>query len=63
MSKFGKAAAAAGVLAAAQMGEAVYFYRRTMKRNQAKTERTIKIAGTDWNQYMELIQAQSERYK
>lgn len=60
MSKFGKAAAAAGVLVAAQMGEAVYFYRRTMKRNQAKTERTIKMAGTDWNQYMELIQARKE---
>ena len=60
MSKFRKAATAAGVLAAAQMGEAVYFYRRTMKRNQAKTERTIKMAGTDWNQYMELIQARKE---
>lgn len=60
MSKLGKAAAAAGILAAAQMGEAVYFYRRTMKRNHAKVERTMKMSGTDWNQYMGLMQTRKE---
>lgn len=56
MGRLGKTAVVAGVLVAAQMGEAAYFYRRTMKRNKAKVERTIKMAGTDWSQYMELIQ-------
>lgn len=60
MSKLGKMTALAGILATAQIGEAVYFYQRTMKRNNAKVERTIKMAGTDWNQYMELIQARKE---
>ena len=44
----------AGLLAAACGGEIAYFYGRTMKRGRAKTERTIKMAGTDWNQYMPL---------
>lgn len=35
--------------------ECAYFYRRTMKRSKAKTERTMKMAGTDWNQYMPFI--------
>lgn len=46
----------AGLLAAACGGEIAYFYGRTMKRGRAKTERTIKMAGTDWNRYMPLIQ-------
>lgn len=50
------AAAGIGIAAAATGWEIAYFYRRTMKRGKAKTERTIKMAGTDWNQYMELIQ-------
>lgn len=45
-----------GVLAAAGVGETAYFYRRTMKRNNAKVERTMKMAGTDWNQYAPLLQ-------
>lgn len=51
-----KVAAGAGLLAAACGGEIAYFYGRTMKRGRAKTERTIKMAGTDWNQYMPLIE-------
>lgn len=39
-----------GVLAAAGVGETAYFYRRTMKRNNAKVERTMKMSGTDWTQ-------------
>lgn len=46
----------AGLLAAVCGGEIAYFYGRTMKRGRAKTERTIKMAGTDWNQYMPLIE-------
>lgn len=51
-----KAVLGAGVLAAACGGEIAYFYGRTMKRGRAKTERTMKMAGTDWNQYMPLIE-------
>ena len=46
-----KIATAAGVLAAAGIGETVYFYNRTMKRGNAKTERT-----TDWEKYFPLMQ-------
>lgn len=48
--------AAAGILAAAGVGETVYFYNRTMKRSNAKTERTTKMSGTDWEQYFPLIE-------
>lgn len=51
-----KAVVGAGILAAACGGEIAYFYGRTMKRGRAKTERTMKMAGTDWNQYMPLIE-------
>ena len=52
----GGAAALLGLLTISEMGSAAYFYRRTMKRSNAKKERTVKMAGTDWNQYMPLIQ-------
>lgn len=45
-----------GVLAAAGVGETAYFYRRTMKRGNAKVERTMKMSGTDWSQYAPLMQ-------
>lgn len=45
----------AGVLAAAGVAETAYFYGRTMKRQNASMERTIKMAGTDWSQYSELL--------
>lgn len=51
-----KAVLGAGLLAAACGGEIAYFYGRTMKRGRAKTERTIKMAGTDWSQYMPFIE-------
>ena len=51
MGKIKKAMACAGILAAAGIGEIAYFYRRTMKRGNAKVERTIKMSGTDWGQY------------
>lgn len=45
----------AGVLAAAGVAETAYFYGRTMKRQNVSMERTIKMAGTDWSQYSELL--------
>lgn len=47
---------AAGILAAAGVGETVYFYNRTMKRGNAKTERTTKMSGTDWEKYFPLME-------
>ena len=44
-----------GLLTLAEAGGSAYFYRRTMKRNNAKKERTIKMSGTDWEQYRPLI--------
>ena len=55
-----KAMLGAGLLAAVCGGEIAYFYGRTMKRGRAKTERTMKMAGTDWNQYMPLIEGRKE---
>lgn len=55
-----KIAAAAGILAAAGVGETVYFYNRTMKRGHAKTERTTKMSGTDWEQYFPLMEKRKE---
>lgn len=46
----------AGLLAAVCGGEIAYFYGRTMKRGRAKTERTIKMSGTDWSRYMPLME-------
>lgn len=45
-----------GFLAAAGVGETAYFYRRTMKRGNAKVERTIKMSGTDWSQYAPMME-------
>lgn len=54
---FKTAAVLTGLLAISEAGSSAYFYRRTMKRNKAKTERTMKMAGTDWNQYFPMIEA------
>ncbi|MCD8037687.1 MAG: alpha/beta hydrolase [Lachnospiraceae bacterium] len=51
-----KTIACLGVLAAAGAGETAYFYRRTMKRSNAKVERTIKMSGTDWSQYSDMLE-------
>lgn len=50
------AAVLMGILTTAQLGSSAYFYRRTMKRNNAKVERTIKMSGTDWSQYFPVIE-------
>lgn len=53
-------AACIGVLAAAGAAETAYFYRRTMKRQQVDMERTIKMAGTDWSQYSDILKERKE---
>ena len=54
--KFWKAAALlAGTLTAAEAGGTAYFYRRTMIRNNADMKRTMKMAGTDWSQYSDIL--------
>ena len=50
-----------GLLTVAEAGGSAYFYRRTMKRGHAKVERTMKMAGTDWSQYMPLMQERKAR--
>ena len=57
-----KLAAVFGLLAVASVGESAYFYQRTMKRNKAKVERTIKMAGTDWSQYNEMLQTRKKYF-
>lgn len=44
-----------GLAVCAQAGGAAYFYRRTMKRYNAKIERTMKMSGVDWEQYFPLM--------
>ncbi len=55
----GIAVGAAAVVTASAV-ECAYFYRRTMKRSKALTENTIKMAGTDWNQYKPFINKRKE---
>lgn len=47
--------AAAAAVIGAGAGITAYFYRRTMKRSRARTERTMKMSGTDWGQYLPLL--------
>lgn len=49
------AVGAVSAIALGQVAEAAYFYKRTMKRSNAKVERTMKMAGTDWSQYTDFI--------
>lgn len=61
MSKILKGAAAIlGLAAAAEAGGTAYFYRRTMKRYNAKTERTMKMSGVDWEQYIPMMKGRRE---
>lgn len=57
---FSRAVLVLGAAALAELGISAYFYRRTMTRNNARTERTIKMAGTDWSQHMPFIQERKE---
>lgn len=51
----GTTLACAGTLSVASVAGITYFYRRTMIRQNVKMERTIKMAGTDWSQYKDLL--------
>ena len=53
-------AALTGIAAAAEAAGTAYFYRRTMKRSKAKTERTMKMSGTDWTQYFPVMEAKKD---
>ena len=50
-----------GGLAAIEAAVITYFYRRTMIRQNAKVERTMKMAGTDWSQYSDFL-AERKKY-
>ncbi|MCD8365725.1 MAG: alpha/beta hydrolase [Clostridiales bacterium] len=50
----------AGIAVSVGAGTTAYFYNRTMKRNNANVERTMKMAGTDWSQHMPFIEARKE---
>lgn len=54
------AAVCMGLLAAAEAGGTAYFYNIALKRNNAKVERTIKMAGTDWDQYRPMMKVRKE---
>lgn len=61
MGKFMKGATLLlGAAAAAEAGGTAYFYRRTMKRYNAKVERTMKMSGVDWEKYVPLMQKRRE---
>lgn len=61
MKKFLKGMSASfALLTLAEAGGSAYFYRRTMKRSKARTERTMKMAGTDWTQYFPLIEKRKQ---
>ena len=54
--KYTAAAVFLGLLAVSEAGGSAYFYRRTMKRNRVKMERTMKMSGTDWSQYKDFME-------
>lgn len=56
----GTGLACAGVFVVASAAEIAYFYGRTMKRQKADMDRTVKMAGTDWSQYKEMLAARKE---
>ena len=64
---FKTAGAAAGGFLAAEYAGANYLFRRTLTRSGAQTERTIDMAGTDWNEHMPYIKSckewQSGKYR
>ena len=46
--------------AAAEYALALYFFRRTMLRQNAKRGRTMNMSGTDWSLYIPKIQEDKE---
>lgn len=60
MGKIEKGLAGAGMLAAVGAAEIAYFYGRTMKRQKTDMGRTVKMAGTDWSQYSDMLARRKE---
>ena len=61
MSRILKTAAALlGAAAAAEAAGSAYLYRRTMIRYNAKTERTMKMSGVDWEKYLPMMKERRE---
>lgn len=56
----GMGLACAGVTAVASAAEIAYFYGRTMRRQRSDMERTVKMAGTDWSQYKDMLAARKQ---
>ena len=54
------AAALLGAAAAAEAAGSAYLYRRTMIRYNAKTERTMKMSGVDWEKYIPMMKERRE---
>ena len=54
------AAALLGSAAAAEVAGSAYLYRRTMIRYNAKTERTMKMSGVDWEKYIPMMKERRE---
>ena len=53
MMHYGKLLALAGLvgIVSAEAGGSAYFYRRTMMRYNAKTERTMKMSASVWRKW------------
>ena len=49
-----------GAAAAAEAAGSAYLYRRTMIRYNAKTERTMKMSGVDWEKYIPMMKERRE---
>lgn len=62
MHKWKKAGILLSLLSVAEAGSSAYFYKRTMKRGMVSKERTIKMAGTDWSQYEDLLKERKEKF-
>ncbi len=60
MGILGIGVAGAGTLLAATAAETAYFYGRTMKRQKVNLEQTMKMAGTDWSQYTDILTKRKE---
>uniref|UniRef100_UPI004056C671 alpha/beta hydrolase n=1 Tax=Agathobacter sp. TaxID=2021311 RepID=UPI004056C671 len=59
---WGLAGIALGALAITEVGASAYFYNIALKRSTAKKERTMKMAGTDWDAYMPMLQERKARF-
>lgn len=61
MKTIDKILIASVAIAGITAGSTAYFYRRTMIRSNAKTERTMKMSGVDWAQYFPVMEKRREQ--